>query len=263
MDKSKNYYIGLDIGTNSIGYAVVNPDYTLCRHNKEGMWGAALFDEGLKCDVRRSMRSARRRLDRRQYRVQLVSELLCNEIVKVDKKFFVKLRESALFYEDREIKDEFSYEWFKREYQNKYKTIHHLLIDMIESDEKFDIRLLYIACAWLVAHRGHFLYDIDAEKIDELTDINPLYKEFEQWFYDNDYEIPWKCDVDKFAEILSENSTVSSKEKKMYELLTGGKKPIEDEERFPVSRFAMIKLLCGGSIKASKLFINSEDYENI
>ena len=36
----KMYYLGLDIGTNSVGYAVTDPSYHLLKFKGEPMWGA-------------------------------------------------------------------------------------------------------------------------------------------------------------------------------------------------------------------------------
>lgn len=45
-EKSKNgYYLGVDIGTDSVGYAVTDRDYSLCRFKGEPMTGVALFDK--------------------------------------------------------------------------------------------------------------------------------------------------------------------------------------------------------------------------
>lgn len=35
----KMYYLGLDIGTNSVGYAVTDPSYHLLKFKGEPMWG--------------------------------------------------------------------------------------------------------------------------------------------------------------------------------------------------------------------------------
>lgn len=40
------YYLGLDIGTNSVGWAVTDLDYNLLRFNGKDMWGIRLFKEG-------------------------------------------------------------------------------------------------------------------------------------------------------------------------------------------------------------------------
>ena len=258
-EKKSNYYVGLDIGTNSVGYAVTNMDYSMCKHKGNPMCGVTLFDEAEKCDKRRGYRSGRRRLDRRQQRVLLVQELFADEIAKVDSNFFVKIRESALFAEDKTVPLS-NDEWYIKEYQKKYPTIHHLIYEIMMTDEKYDIRLIYLACAWLVAHRGHFLNDIDGESVEDLTDMTPVYAEFNQWFIDNGYAVPWECDINAIKNIISKTGRISDKEKEFYNLAFGGKKPADDADEYPFSKSAMVKLLCGGTVKAEKLFI-ADDFE--
>lgn len=43
----KMYYLGLDIGTNSVGYAVTDPSYHLLKFKGEPMWGAHVFAAGI------------------------------------------------------------------------------------------------------------------------------------------------------------------------------------------------------------------------
>ena len=78
--KNENYFIGLDIGTDSVGYAVTDEQYNLCKFKGEPMWGVTLFDEAQLAVERRNFRAARRRLDRRQQRVSLLQELFAKEI---------------------------------------------------------------------------------------------------------------------------------------------------------------------------------------
>ena len=70
--QDKKYYVGLDIGTDSVGYAVTDEQYGLCKFRGEPMWGVTLFDEAGLAAERRGFRTARRRLDRRQQRVRLL-----------------------------------------------------------------------------------------------------------------------------------------------------------------------------------------------
>lgn len=264
MQNQKNYYIGLDIGTNSVGYAVTNTDYSLCRRNSEPMWGVTLFDAAELRTERRGYRSARRRLKRRKQRIMLLKEIFSREIAKVDPQFYNKTEESALFPEDKQTcfnpEDD---KFFGGKYHKDFPTMHHLIDELMNSTEKHDIRYIYFACAWLIAHRGHFLSDINADNIEQLTDMTPIYTEFMQWFTDNDYAVPWDCDINDFAEILSEKIGVTAKEKKIYNLVSNGKKPVDNPEEFPFSKVGIIKLLCGGKIKAEKLFIADESAKDI
>ena len=96
----KMYYLGLDIGTNSVGYAVTDPSYHLLKFKGEPMWGAHVFAAGNQSAERRSFRTSRRRLDRRQQRVKLVQEIFAPVISPIDPRFFIRLHESALWRDD-------------------------------------------------------------------------------------------------------------------------------------------------------------------
>ena len=56
------YYLGLDVGTNSVGYAVTDESYRLLKFRNEPMWGAHIFDEALPAANRRMKRTGKRRL---------------------------------------------------------------------------------------------------------------------------------------------------------------------------------------------------------
>lgn len=98
--KSKKIYLGLDIGTDSVGYAVTDDQYNLLRVHGDDAWGSVIFDAASLSDERRSHRSARRRLDRRQQRINLLQEIFAKEISKVDDRFFIRLSESYRWRED-------------------------------------------------------------------------------------------------------------------------------------------------------------------
>ena len=70
-DNNKGYYLGLDIGTTSVGWAVTDEEYNLCKFKKKSMWGVRLFEEAETAKERRLKRSARRRLERKS------RELIC------------------------------------------------------------------------------------------------------------------------------------------------------------------------------------------
>lgn len=268
-----SYYIGLDIGTDSVGYAVADTDYNVCKHKGQPMMGATLFEAAQQSTDRRNFRSARRRLKRRQERVKLVQDLFAEEIYKVDTDFFKKLSESALYAEDREYEHYDTYP-FGKEYHIEFPTIHHLIDHLMKTDEKADIRYIYTACVWLVAHRGHFLSDIKIENAESLTDTMPAYLELMQWFIDNGYEQPWECEAEKFIKIINGESissdntdtkkkmSIKDKENEIEKLCFDGKPPKEDFESYPFSKKMLYKLLCGGACDIKKLFIADEDLIN-
>lgn len=255
MKKSNNefkpYFLGIDIGTDSVGYAVTNTDYTLCKFRGEPMWGVTLFDSAEQCGERRAFRSARRRLARRRQRVKLLQEFFCGEINKVDSGFYKKISESALYPEDKTCEASCVI-------TKDYKTIHHLICELMKPGKKHDIRLIYAACAWLVAHRGHFLSDMDSENTDAILDLKPTYESFLSWFEENGLSLPWECDLNKIADIICRKDKVAAKESAFCALVFGAKKPKDNAEEYPISRTAVIKLLCGGTIKLGKLFIADE-----
>lgn len=260
-NSGKGYYIGVDIGTDSVGYAVTDKDYSLCKFKGEFMAGATLFEKAEQRADRRVHRTSRRRSDRRQMRVDLICELLCKEIAKVDPNFFRQMKESYLWECDKSKEAIAGCQWMNEEYNKRFPTIHHLIMELINSEESdTDVRHLFLALAWLVAHRGHFLSDISCDKIGELYDIKPLYAAFIGWFYDNGYSSPWDCDAEAIMEIMSRRCGVRAKETELKKLIYGGKKPIDDEN-CPLHAEAIIKLLAGGSIEIKKT-LKWEEYKS-
>lgn len=198
MGNADKYYLGLDIGTDSVGYAVTDTDYVLSKFRGEPMWGSMLFDGANAAADRRAFRTARRRLDRRQQRVQLLEELFAGEICKTDPYFFIRRKESSLFADDASHGVQiFQGEGITdAEYHRKYPTIHHLIKELMESEDAHDIRLVYIACAWLLANRGHFLFDIPAENVNDILSFEKVYGDFQAFLNDSEYVLPWSADIE-------------------------------------------------------------------
>lgn len=72
MDK---FYLGLDIGTNSVGIACTDENYNLLRAKGKDLWAVRLFDEAQTAATRRTFRVARRRLQRRAWRIDILQEI--------------------------------------------------------------------------------------------------------------------------------------------------------------------------------------------
>ncbi|MDD5823951.1 MAG: type II CRISPR RNA-guided endonuclease Cas9 [Firmicutes bacterium] len=266
MKYDGKYYLGLDIGTDSVGYAVTDDKYNLLKFHGEPAWGVTIFDQGALAEERRSFRSARRRLDRRQQRVALVQELFAKEIEKVDDRFFIRLQESKLYRD--EVNDKHilfnDADFTDKEYYAKYPTIHHLICDLMESKEPHDVRLVYLACAWLVSHRGHFLSNISVDNVAAITDFNTVYDAFLQYFVDNGYEAPWNAvDADALGAVLKASTSITVKNKNLTAVINpNGKVNKDDREEFPFGRPAIIKLLAGGTVKLKDLY-NKEEYTDL
>lgn len=191
MEKSKKqYYLGLDIGTDSVGYAATNEAYQLMKFRGEPVWGVTTFEAASLAEERRLFRTARRRLDRRKQRVQMINEIFAPEICQIDPHFFIRRKESALFKEDTQYGVQiFDGGISDKEYYEKYPTTHHLILDLMSTEESRDIRLVYLACAWLVAHRGHFLSEA---KAGQETNFAAPFEAFLQCIYENYHcGAPW------------------------------------------------------------------------
>ena len=271
MEKGKTIFLGLDIGTDSVGYAVTDEQYHLMKFHGKDAWGSHIFEPASLNAERRSFRSARRRLNRRKQRVSLVQQLFATEIARVDADFYKRLEGSYLFRDDAgcpyTIFNDSNYT--DADYHREYPTIHHLIKELMESKEPHDVRLVYLACAWLVAHRGHFFSNISKENLSEIKDFENVYSNLMAFFDENGYRMPWG-DIDKAAlgDVLKKKAGINAKNKELIAVLNGGKKPgklSDDEpidENFPFSLEGIIKLLAGGTYALKDLF-GKEEYANL
>ncbi len=259
MEKEK-YYLGLDVGTDSVGYAVTDTQYALKKFRGEPMWGVHLFEEAQLNDERRAFRTARRRLDRRQQRIRLLQELFAQEIEKKDARFFIRIKESALFPEDSKhgVSLFADKEYRDADYHKQYPTIHHLIMDLIENPAPHDVRLVYLACAWLCAHRGHFLSEISKDNLGELLDVRTAYREFMDCFEEDK---PWEFeDATAFGEVLKKKLSITKKYRELSLLLFNAPKVPKTGGAVP-DREALLKLLCGSKVSPKQLFANEEYVE--
>lgn len=157
------YYVGLDIGTNSVGWAVTDPQYNIIKKNGKALWGIRLFEEGKTAEERRMFRTSRRRTGRRSRRIDLLQELFSEEIFKVDPGFFRRLEDSKYLPEDKYIRQKNALfcdpAYTDKEYHKAYPTIYHLRKALMTEDHPFDVRLVYLALHHMIKHRGHFLFE--------------------------------------------------------------------------------------------------------
>lgn len=260
--ENKNYYIGLDIGTDSVGYAVTDDKYNLCKFKGEPMWGVTLFDAAQSSEERRAFRTARRRLDRRQQRVQLLSELFAKEIADIDKDFFIRIKNSYRNAENKSEKvrlfDSFAEQ---KAYMTKYPTIHHLICELMNVKAYHDPRLVYVACAWLVAHRGHFLSEVDKRNVTAVTDFSTVFNSLSDFLSRDEYVLPWKTnmDISKVVDALKAKVSIMKKSKLLSNALFGtDKAPKVIDETYEYNYELVVKLLCGGEASLEKLFGKSE-----
>ena len=261
--ENNNYYVGLDIGTDSVGYAVTDDNYNLCKFKGEPMWGVTLFDEAQTAAARRSLRTARRRLDRRQQRVRLIMDLFAEEICKADSCFFKRIKESYHYPEtDNDKVRLFDTYEKQKEYAEKYPTIHHLIVELMNNADPHDVRLVYLACAWLVAHRGHFLSEVDKRNVAAVTDFSNVHAELVKFIErDGEYMLPWKktADLSAVENALKSKQGIIKKSKAVMEALFGNAKaPKTVNEEYEYNYELVIKLLCGGKVGLKELFDKDE-----
>lgn len=262
----QNYYLGLDVGSDSVGYAATDDHYNLLRFHGKDAWGSMLFDAGNLKKDRRRHRSDRRRLERRKQRVKLLQEIFAKEIAQVDQGFFIRLEESNLWREDAvnryTVFEDKNYT--DREYHKEYPTIHHLICELMENKAKHDVRHVYLACAWLVGHRGHFLKNIDEKNLSEIKEIQNVYDEFKEYFLSSEFSFPWEnADVTAFGNVLKEKTGVISKKKKLEKVLLQDRKPVKEiTEEFPFNEDAILKLLASGTCKLKDLY-GKEEYAEL
>lgn len=253
MDNSK-YFLGLDIGTNSVGWAVTDENYNILNFNGKKMWGIRLFNEGSTAVERRSYRAARRSRQRKIERSRLLRELFAEEISELDPNFFIRLRESDLYYEDKSIDSKGSLfndkEWTDKKYHKTYPTIFHLIMDLINNDEKKDIRLVFLACNWLIKNRGHFIFE--GQDLDVNESFEHLFVSLENILSEENYEIELNFDFNEAVSILSNSNFGISKKKENLKPLFG-KSKLES---------GIITLISGGKQDLSSMFSNEEYKES-
>lgn len=255
-----DYYLGLDMGTNSVGWAVTDLEYNLLRAKGKDLWGVRLFDEAQTAANRRSKRIARRRIERDKARKALLKEFFADEIEKVDPAFYMKMDESFFKLKDRSVENQQPYSLFNdfdftdKDFHDKYKTIFHLRSDLIHSDKVFDVRLVFLAIYNMFSHRGHFLNaTLDAEKND--TGFENAYAEMIEVLEEHEFGIPSNTEVSNIEEILSDNKNSRSNH---FDQLLALFNVTKKEKRIS----AVLKLLSGLSVNLKDIYDQELDKES-
>ena len=248
----KDYYVGFDIGTESVGWAVSDFYYNLCKFHGKSMWGYELFDECNTAVDRRTFRNSRKRIDRKKQRIAWLQMLFNEEISKVDIAFFQRLKESNLYLEDKSTNVPYAVYADKNytdvDYHNAYPTIYHLRKDLIEREDPHDIRLVYLALHHLIKNRGHFLFDNLNSDYDSDSSFDFLYDDLVTYLSE-EMGIVLECsDSSNVADVLKDKSksrSVKKKELSNYFQITKKNNPQEVE---------IITLLCGLKGTLSTIF---------
>lgn len=232
---TKPYSIGLDIGTNSVGWAVITDDYkvpskkmkvlgnTSKKYVKKNLLGALLFESGITAEGRRLKRTARRRYTRRRNRILYLQEIFSREMAKIDESFFQRLDDSFLVPDE---KRDSKYPIFgnlvkEKTYHDEFPTIYHLRKYLADSSKKADLRLVYLALAHMIKYRGHFLIEGDFNSRN-----NDIKKNFQDFLdtYNAIFESDLSLENSKqLEEIVKDKISKSAKKDRLLKLFPGEK----------------------------------------
>ena len=243
----KTWYLGLDIGTASVGWAATDTEYKIIRKNKKRLWGVRLFEEATTAEERRGYRSSRRRLARRKWRLNLLEELFIQEIAKIDANFFLRLKESQYHYEDKTHQVPYAIfndkDYTDKDYYKEYPTIYHLRTKLM-TEENPDIRKVFLAIHHILKNRGHFLLQGQSFKDGNL---NNLIKEL------------LKLDIlhigfDVTEEAVGKITEISLVKKNLKDKLNDIKELYPKEKQL----LEVFRLIFGGKTSLDKLFVIDE-----
>lgn len=261
------YFIGLDMGTNSVGWAVTDAQYNLIRRKGKDMWGIREFERAENAAERRVHRVSRRGHERSQVRIGLMKEIFEKALVEEDANFLARLDNSFYKAEDKDenlktLDAIFADEDYKdADYYKEYPTIFHLKYDLIRDKVPNDgryARKVYLAVLNSFKHRGHFLNESLSGESENGKDIWEAYVEMCETF-EEELDMSINHDsalADGFREIFCDTSLSRTRKKEhLMELLGVAKK---DKEAL------ILGAVCGLKTDLCKIFsIESEQKAEI
>ncbi len=255
----KDYYLGLDMGTGSTGWAVTDKQYEILRKHGNALWGVRLFESANTAEERRMYRTSRRRLDRRNWRIELLQEIFAEEINKVDDGFYLRMKESRYLPEDKKDKDnktpDLPYALFvdaqytDKDYYKEFPTIYHLRDKLMTMETTPDIRLVYLAIHHIMKHRGHFLFSGD---INSIKEFKGTFSQFIKSIKDEELDFNIDLTEEQYNEIekiLKDNKLTKSTKKTKMIGISGA---------HTVCEKAIFTLISGGKVSLKDIFGNSE-----
>ena len=180
------YYLGLDMGTSSVGWAVTDNKYRILRKKGKDLWGIREFEEASTSAERRGHRISRRNRQREITRRALVKSYFADELEKVDPNFLIRLDNSKYYMEDKDENAKTPNVIFNdrnytdKDYYREYPTIFHLRKELIENNHApYDVRFIYLAVMNLFKRRGHFLNSsLTVENASSSLELKDAYSEF-------------------------------------------------------------------------------------
>ena len=246
------YYLGIDMGTASVGWAVTDENYKLLRAKGKDLWGVRLFEEAKTSADRRTHRISRRRRQRERARIGVLREFFADEIEKVDSGFYQRLDDSKYHFEDKKTNSKYSIfsekKYSDKDYYREYPTIFHLRKKLIESNKPHDVRLVYLALLNMFKHRGHFL-NVSLSADGGNIGMAELYSSLCDIALDRiELVLPKLDDPDKLEDILSKRDISRSKKAENIATLLGISRRKNKKE------YEIIKGICGLEVKINTLF---------
>ncbi len=267
MGTCNDYYVGIDMGTASVGLAVTDPSYNVIKKHGKALWTVRLFESAKTAEERRVFRTSRRRLERRKNRIALLQEIFAEEISKEDAGFYQRMKESRFWYDDKlDINGDrpampyalFADEKFTdKDYYKKYPTIYHLRYALAtQSDVKPDIRLVYLALHHIIKYRGHFLFE--GKNLSEVKEFSTAVQTLKQQSAELDINLDVLDDEDVLTQLenIMKDTSCSKSDKKsqVCKLIAG-----TDKQKKEIAA-----LITGCSAKLSAIFADPElDKEDI
>ncbi len=257
----EGYFLGLDMGTSSVGWAVTDHEYKLLRAKGKDMWGIREFEEAKTAVARRTNRISRRRRQREVARIGYVRNCFDKAIREVDPSFFERLENSKYFLEDKDEEVRFKSVIFNdknysdKDYFKAYPTVFHLREALIDNTAPHDVRFVYLAVISMFKHRGHFLNEGLNEEVD-MTSMNSSWERFVQLateFFG--IHIEESVTADRVKSILGDSSKSRKKKKEdMAECLQIENMNKENKETVKT----LLDCLCGLKVKGKKIFADLE-----
>lgn len=219
MKSFGDYFLGLDIGTTSVGWAVCDKKYNILKFNGKYMWGTRLFPEAKTAQERRTHRSSRRRLKRRKERIKLLQMLFSEEISKIDFGFFQRLKESMYYQEDKSFNQTNSLfndsDYKDKDYHKEFPTIYHLRNYLFKGEKPKDIRFLYLALHHILLHRGHFLFPDSDMDMKNILSFSNTFQNLQIYLKDElDLDFDWKLDSQLEVEEILKSPNIAKSDKK-------------------------------------------------
>lgn len=252
------YYVGFDMGTASLGFAVTDRQYQVVRKKGRHLWGIRLFQEAQTAEETRSFRTARRRLRRSRERVQFLQEVFSEPLKSIDPGFLQRLNDSFFYPDDKQIEQKYSLfndpKFTDFDYYRRYPTIYHLRKELIEDSSPHDIRLVYLALLHIMKNRGHFLFT--GATFDLNKSLDSIFNSFQELLADMFFEEDLQISFEPFEDILRLTG-ISRRDRSrlLQDLLIESSLP-----RKYASEIS--KLLAGMNSNLSKLFDNEEQVED-